>query len=340
MPPDRPTDAPAALASPPAAGGRAEFTLRGLRVLVALAEAGTLGGAAGRLGLSLSGVSQHVSALERAVGARLFDRRARPVTLTPAGQALCGHARRILSAVSEAEADLAALSLASLPRLTLAIIDDLDASLTPVLVGALQARFPRSFVQAVSGRSDQVIDRLVARTADLGVTALDPPEAGFRALPILRERLVLVVARGVLDGVADVRAALGELPFVPYAPDIPLGRKVARHLARVRMAVDSRLAFEATRSVLAMVVQARGWTVTTPLNLLDAQQFHDRLEVRALPFAGETRSVALVARLGELGHLPDDLARDCRALARDVLVPRFAALAPALAGAIAVQDEG
>lgn len=338
MPPKRSPDASAPLAAPaPPRGG---FTLHGLRVLLALAEAGSLQSAAARLGISLSGLSQQVTALERAVGARLFDRRARPVTLTPAGQALMGHARRILSVVSEAEADLAALSLASLPRLTLAIIDDLDASLTPVLVAALQARFPRSFVQAVSGRSDQVIDRLVARTADIGVTALDPPDAGFRSLPILREGFVLVAARGVLDGAADVRGALGGLPFVPYSPDIPIGRKVARHLARVRMAVDSRLAFEATRSVLAMVAQARGWTITTPLNLLDAQQFLDQVDVRALPFAGETRTVALVARTDELGHLPDDLARDCRALVRDVLVPRFAARAPDLADAIEVQGEG
>lgn len=337
MPPDRSPEASAALAAP--VSRRAGFTLQGLRVLLALAEAGSLQSAAARLGISLSGLSQQVTALERAVGARLFDRRARPVTLTPAGQALCGHARRILSVVSEAEADLAALSLSSLPRLNLAIIDDLDASVTPVLVAALQARFPRSFVQAVSGRSDQVIDRLVARAADIGVTALDPPGEGFRSLPILREAFVLVAARGVLDGAADVRAALGALPFVPYSPDIPIGQRVARHLARVRMVVDSRMAFEATRSVLAMVVQARGWTITTPLNLLDAQQFLDRVEVRPLPFAGQTRTVALVARTDELGTLPDDLARDCRAMARSVLVPRFAALAPGLAGAIEVQAD-
>ncbi|HSF64995.1 MAG TPA: LysR family transcriptional regulator [Paracoccaceae bacterium] len=317
----------------------AEFTLRGLRVFVALAEAGSLGVAAARLGISLSGLSQHVTALEQAVGARLFDRRARPVTLTPAGQALRGHARRILSVVSEAQADLAEFHLSSLPRLNLAIIDDLDASVTPVIVAALQGRYPRCFVHAVSGRSDQVIDRLVAREADIGVTAMDPPGDGFRSLPLLRESFVLVAARGVLDGVADVRGGLEALPFVPYSPDIPIGRKVARHLSRVRLAVESRLAFEATRSVLAMVVQARGWTITTPLNLLDAQQFLDQVDVRALPFAGETRTVALVARAGELGHLPDDLARDCRALVRDVLVPRFDALAPALAGAIVVQDE-
>jgi DNA-binding transcriptional LysR family regulator len=115
-----------------------ELTLRGLRVFVALEEAGSIAGAAQRIGGSSSGVSQHISALEAAIGAKLFDRRAKPVTLTPAGQVLRAHAHRILSVVSEAQAELAEISLTSLPKLNLAIIDDLDASLTPVLVLALQ----------------------------------------------------------------------------------------------------------------------------------------------------------------------------------------------------------
>jgi DNA-binding transcriptional LysR family regulator len=337
MPPDRPTAPPAS--SPAPGGGVAEFTLRGLRVFLAVAEAGSVAGAAARLGASASGVSQHVTALEQAVGARLMDRRGRPVTLTPAGQALLAHARRILSVVSEAQADLAEISLASLPRLSLAIIDDLDASLTPVMVAALQARLPRCFVHAVSGRSDQVVERVVTRAADIGVTALDPPGEGYLRLPILTEDFVLVAARGVLDGPGDLRAALAALPFVPYAPDIPIGRAVARQLARVRLQPESRIAFEATRSVLAMVVQARGWTITTPLNLLDAQQFLPDVTLRRLPFAHETRAVSLIARAGELGRLPEDLARDCRALVQGRLVPRLAELAPDLGQAIRVSTD-
>jgi DNA-binding transcriptional LysR family regulator len=72
-----------------------ELTLRGLRVFIALEETGSIGGAAQRIGGSPSGVSQQITALERAVGAKLFDRRARPVTLTPAGQVQRVHAHRI-----------------------------------------------------------------------------------------------------------------------------------------------------------------------------------------------------------------------------------------------------
>jgi molybdenum-dependent DNA-binding transcriptional regulator ModE len=84
-----------------------ELTLRSLRVFVALEETGSIAGAALRIGGSSSGVSQHITALEAAIGAKLFDRRAKPVTLTPAGQVLRAHAHRILSVVSEAQAELA-----------------------------------------------------------------------------------------------------------------------------------------------------------------------------------------------------------------------------------------
>lgn len=319
---------------------QSELTLRGLRVFVALEETGSIAGAAQRLGGSSSGVSQHITALEAAIGAKLFDRRAKPVTLTPAGQVLRGHAHRILNVVSEAQAELAEISLTSLPQLNLAIIDDLDASLTPVLVSALQARFRKCFVHAFSGRSDQIIERLNAREADIGVTALLPADTTtFQSAQILREAFILVTAKGAIGPDSDPREALTGLPFVQYSETMPLGQKVAQHLKRVKLNVPRRFAFEATRSVLAMVVQTGGWTLTTPLNLLDAERFIPMLDILPLPFAGETRHVHLVARAEELGHLPEALARDCRRILRDVLIPRFVAIAPGFETAIEVAED-
>ena len=102
------------------------------------------------------------------------------------------------------QAELAEISLTSLPQLNLAIIDDLDASLTPVLVSALQKRFRKCFVYAFSGRSDQIIDRLQSRDADIGVTALLPADSTtFQSAPILREAFILVTAKGAIKHVSD-----------------------------------------------------------------------------------------------------------------------------------------
>lgn len=317
-----------------------ELTLRGLRVFVALEEAGSIAGAAARIGGSSSGVSQHITALEKAVGAKLFDRRAKPITLTIAGQLLRLHAHRILSVVSDAQSELAEVSLTSLPSLNLAIIDDLDASLTPVLVSSLQARFRQCFVHALSGRSDQVIELLESRRADIGVTALLPDDSHtFTAQHILSEPFILVTAKGAIAPGQDARAVLQKLPFVQYSDALPIGRKVSAHLKRVKLNVPRKFAFDATRSVLAMVVETGGWTLTTPLNLLDAERFVPKVDVLPLPFAGETRHIYLVARTEGLGRLPEQLAQDCRRLVREKLLPAFAAIAPDLAAGLEVAEE-
>ena len=317
-----------------------ELTLSGLRVFIALEETGTIGGAARRIGGSPSGVSQRITALEQAIGAKLFDRRARPIVLTPAGQVLRLHAHRILEAASDAQAELAELNLAVLPQLSLAIIDDLDASLTPTLVLSLRKRFRHCFVNACSGRSDWVTAKLERREADIAVSAIVPDDSNsFHSSPILRESLILAAAKGALAADQDLRDQLAKLPFVQYSDAMPIGRVVAQHLKRVRFTVPRRFAFEASRSVFAMVVQARGWTLTTPLNLLDAERFVPNMDVLPMPFPALSRWVHLIARSDELGHLPGQLADDCRDILASEIVPRFTAIAPEMTGVIEVVAE-
>ncbi|GAA2579865.1 LysR substrate-binding domain-containing protein [Dactylosporangium fulvum] len=59
--------------------------------------------AAHACGISQSGLSAGIRALERSLGARLFDRSTRKVRLTSAGEALVPHARAVLAAQSAAQ---------------------------------------------------------------------------------------------------------------------------------------------------------------------------------------------------------------------------------------------
>jgi DNA-binding transcriptional LysR family regulator len=70
---------------------------------VAVADAGSFTAAARALYMSQSTLSRQVAALERQLGAQLFDRGLRSVTLTPHGQAFLPHARRLLEEVAKAE---------------------------------------------------------------------------------------------------------------------------------------------------------------------------------------------------------------------------------------------
>jgi DNA-binding transcriptional LysR family regulator len=68
------------------------INLRDLRVLMAVADAGSMAKAAARLGISHPAVSKTISELEGALGARLLDRSPRGAELTPSGEVLlrCG----------------------------------------------------------------------------------------------------------------------------------------------------------------------------------------------------------------------------------------------------------
>src|SRR5688572_18908100 len=72
--------------------------LRQLEYFVAVAEEAGFTRAAERVHISQSGVSAQVRALERELGATLFDRSTRAATLTAAGEAALRHARAALQA--------------------------------------------------------------------------------------------------------------------------------------------------------------------------------------------------------------------------------------------------
>ncbi len=314
-----------------------ELTLRGLRAFVAVEETGSVTQGAKRIDGSSSGVSQQITALESAVGAKLFDRHSRPMKLTPAGQMLRAHAHKIIHAVSSAQADLSKHKLADLRKLTIAVIDDLDTSLTPDLVTRLQHRFRHCFINAYSGRSDQVVEMLQQREADICVSAVVPEDVeGFRSIPILREPFILVTAKGLLDTNEDIIAQLSNTPFIQYSESIPIGRMVTQHIKRLRFKAPRKLALEASRSVIAMVAKSGGWSLTTPLSLLDAERFIPRVDVHKIPFPAFSRYIYLVARSAEFGDLPDKLAEDCRQLVTGQVIPRFGSIVPEMADTIEI----
>lgn len=84
--------------------------LRQLRYFVAVAESGALSYAAQRLNIAQSAVSHHLAELELKLNLALVERHSRGVTLTPAGTRLYEHARSIISAVAQAEAEVRAFS--------------------------------------------------------------------------------------------------------------------------------------------------------------------------------------------------------------------------------------
>ena len=78
-----------------------------IRAFLAVAEVGSMHGAAARLNLTQPAVSRLVQRLEAELGAVLFDRSCKPPTLTPAGRQALTHGRRVLQALDDLSGSVA-----------------------------------------------------------------------------------------------------------------------------------------------------------------------------------------------------------------------------------------
>ncbi len=87
------------------------FDLVTLRVIVAVADAGSISAGSDQVRLALGAASSRISALEGTLGIRIFERSSRGVKVTPAGQLLLRRGRELLADADRLAVELNDLSL-------------------------------------------------------------------------------------------------------------------------------------------------------------------------------------------------------------------------------------
>ena len=160
-----------------------------MQAFVAVADLKGFAPAARKLGLSASGVTRMVAALEEHVGARLLQRTTRSVMLTDAGARFLERARRILADIEEAEGSVQAERTQPSGRLVVsAPVGFGRLHVSPLMSSYLQ-RYPE-----VSGElrlSDRMIN-LVEDGVDLAVRIGHLPDSSLvaRAVGDMRRMVV------------------------------------------------------------------------------------------------------------------------------------------------------
>ncbi|TCM38518.1 LysR family transcriptional regulator [Kribbella sp. VKM Ac-2568] len=121
----------------------ADVELRLLRTMAAIAEEGTFGRAAARLGYTQSSVSQQIAALERALGGAVFDRPGgpRPVRITPLGEVVLAHGRDLLTK-AEVLADAVDRFRAGSGRIDIGTFQSVSNLILPAVVRRLLDEHP------------------------------------------------------------------------------------------------------------------------------------------------------------------------------------------------------
>jgi DNA-binding transcriptional LysR family regulator len=148
-----------------------ELTLAGLGVVLEVARTGSFSAAAERLGYTQSAVSRQVAVTEKAAGAPLFERHARGVRLTAAGEVLVRHAGKVLDGVAAASQELAGLRDRLAGRLAVGGFPTATAALLPRAVARLLTDHPGLRVQLMEASTPAQLRAL--RRGRLEVADLD-----------------------------------------------------------------------------------------------------------------------------------------------------------------------
>jgi DNA-binding transcriptional LysR family regulator len=173
--------------------------LRHLLALKAVAEEGSFGRAAKRLGYTQSAISQQIAVLERIVGQRLVERPGgpRPISMTEAGELLLTHADGIAARLRAAQADLSALVAGDAGPLRIGCYQSVGARVLPTLLRTFHADWPNIDVNLVESADDRVLVRLVEEgELDLSFVVLPLRPGPFACVELMRDPYVLVVPQG------------------------------------------------------------------------------------------------------------------------------------------------
>ena len=141
-------------------------SVAGMRIFVRVVDAGSFSAAGRQLGLAPSSVSRQISDLEYELGARLFHRTTRKLSLTEAGRLFHERAAQILVEVEEAKLAMSQIGGAPSGILRLTVPASIGRLHIAPALAAFQERFPA--VQIVLSMTDRLVD-LVDEGFDLAI---------------------------------------------------------------------------------------------------------------------------------------------------------------------------
>lgn len=195
--------------------------MRHLAALEAISEHSSFSRAGEQLGYSQSGISQQLATLERIVGERLVERPGgpRPVSLTPAGEVLLRHARRLVDQLAAARADLEAWSAGRGGTLRVGTFHSAGARILPAVVRRFTAAFGDVQLELTEAANDGDLLRAVERgRLDLAFMMFPLIDGPFEAVELLSEPFFLLTAAEAAPARTPSLRAIARMPLIGYGP--------------------------------------------------------------------------------------------------------------------------
>jgi DNA-binding transcriptional LysR family regulator len=273
------------------------FDLVDLRLLVAIADAGSLSKAAASFPIALSAASNRLRHFEQRCGLTVFQRHADGMDVTPAGRLVLDHARHVLRDVVSLKETVRDLTGQRRITLRLAGTTVANSTFLPAALGPFLADYPEVDLQLVEQNSTDVLQSVTAGQVDVGVLDGNLATSGVTSLPFRHDRLVLLAPAG--HPLAQSRSVMLkdalDFPFVCLPPERAMQRFIEDMATRYVRPLKIRVRAPCFSAIAQLVAENAGIAMLPETTA--SRYMHDLpVAVVALGNAWATRELRICIR--------------------------------------------
>ena len=216
-----------------------------MRALIQVIELGSFSAAARRLHLSQPAVSLQIRELEERCGVCLVERIGKHMRPTAAGSELIAYAQRIEREADRALAAMKRHTNTHAGRVHLGSGPSAAAYLLPPVLEALRERYPDIELVVTTGTTNDIAERIVSNTLDLGFTALPVDGHELDVTPVRTDEMVAIlpatepdIPAAITPAYVDRRTLILEYQRVPHPRLCRAWLKAAGFEVRTAMEFD------------------------------------------------------------------------------------------------------
>ena len=274
--------------------------IRQLRYLVALADERHFTRAAAREHIAQPALSQQIRRLEQEVGLALVERTTRRVTVTEAGRMLVARARRILSEVEAANAEMQSLAGVRTGRVMVGTMHTMGPVDVSLALAVFHERHPGVEMTVREQSSEELAEMLRDDVLDLAFLSVTErmESHGLGLQQLVSEELVVILPSGHRLAARDelTMAELAGEHFISYREGARL-RELLVFAAR-HAGFEPQIKLESNESERIRRLVARGMGVAI-LPQSDADRSEDTVAVATLIEPSLRRDITLACREGK-----------------------------------------
>jgi DNA-binding transcriptional LysR family regulator len=194
--------------------------LHDLRVLMFVAECGSMAKAADRLATSQPAVSRAIADLEYSLGVRLLDRGPRGVLPTPYGRALIKRGFAVFDELRQGVKDIEFLADPTAGEVRIATATFLAIGFVAAVIDRFARRYPRISCHVMVGNAEESCRALEERDVDAAITPLN---AFWERQADMQREVLYADARSVIAATQNPwsrrrKVALADLINEPWTP--------------------------------------------------------------------------------------------------------------------------